>query len=60
MRRPFSRTAGSSWKELTWIGTGKTGANLEEGWTLLPNGKELTVGGGGGVDVVIDVTGYYK
>jgi hypothetical protein len=32
-------------KTLTWTltGTGKTDVNAEEGWTLLPNGKVLTV-----------------
>ncbi len=40
------KTALLNASNLTWsllAGTGKTGANDEEGWTLLPNGKVLTV-----------------
>jgi hypothetical protein len=40
------KTALLNASNLTWsllAGTGKTGGNDEEGWTLLPNGKVLTV-----------------
>jgi hypothetical protein len=46
-------------RDLTWtpIGTGKFDTNNEEGWTLLPNGKVLTVDAYVPINIPYDPTG---